>query len=410
MSDRGELLETSSVRAERRFAWQGIELDGRRRRGVLVAVDAAAARARLRRRNVVVLALAERGKAPRPKASQREVTGFTRQLAGLLHAGVPLAQALDLIAQASAAGGMARIAEALARGITDGTRFAAALSSFPVQFDAFYCQLAAVGEASGSLAATLARLAEERERAADLRAKARAALAYPMAVLLFAIAVTAALLVWVVPTFRQVFESFGSPLPAPTRLVIAISEALAEAGAALAAAIAAVYLLTARLVRTSRRTRLALHEMALAAPIVGPICTALAVARFCRALGTLLAAGTPLAEALGSLTQTTGNAHFDRAGIAIAARLARGERLAAAIRAVGRFPRSIVETIAIAEESGALDMMLLDMASLAEREARQKLALLTALAEPVVVVVLGALVGGLVVALYLPVIELGNVV
>jgi type IV pilus assembly protein PilC len=148
----------------------------------------------------------------------------------------------------------------------------------------------------------------------------------------------------------------------------------------------------------------------LAAPIVGPICTALAVARFSRALGTLLAAGTSLAEALGSLTQITGNAHFDRAGIAIAARLARGERLAAAIRAVGRFPRSIVETIAIAEESGALDMMLLDMASLAEREARQKLALLTALAEPVVVVVLGALVGGLVVALYLPVIELGNVV
>ncbi len=407
---RQEAIGTGTPPAERRFAWRGIELDGRRRRGVIVSVNAAAARAQLRKRHVVVLALVDRGKAAQPKASAREVTGFTRQLASLLHAGVPLAQALDLIGHGSAASGMQRIANALARGITDGTRFAAVLASFPAQFDALYCQLAAVGEASGSLAATLARLADERERTAELRAKARAALAYPAAVLLFAAAVTAALLVWVVPTFQQVFEGFGTRLPAPTRIVIAMSETLAQMGGAIVAAIAACYLIAARVMRSSQRARLALHRVALAAPVVGPLCTAFAVARFCRALGTLLAAGTPLAEALASLAQATGNANFDRAGSEIAARLARGERLAAAMRAVGRFPRSIVETIAIAEESGALDAMLLDMASLAEREAQQKLTLLAALAEPVVVIALGMLVGGLVVALYLPVIELGNVV
>lgn len=396
--------------AERRFAWQGIELDGRRRRGMIVAVNATAARAELRRRHLVVLALVERGHAARPSASRRQVTDFTRQLASLLKAGVPLAQALELIGHSSATRGMSRIADALARSIMEGTRFAAALASFPVQFDALYRQLVAVGEASGSLAAVLVRVADERERAAALRAKTRAALAYPVAVLLFAFAITAALLVWVVPTFRQVFDGFGAALPAPTRVVVALSEALADLGGAISAVIAALYLIAARIVRRSQRVRLTLHRIALATPVVGPLCTSLAIARFCRALGTLLAAGTPLAEALSALPQATGNAQFDRAGVEIAARIAHGERLAAAMQAFGCFPRTIVETVAIAEESGALDAMLLDIASLAEREAQQMLALLTALAEPVVVIVLSTFVGGLVVALYLPVIELGNVV
>ncbi|MEA3117216.1 MAG: type pilus assembly protein PilC [Paraburkholderia sp.] len=394
---------------ERRFAWRGVELDGRRRRGIIVAANAAGARAMLRRQDVVVVALVARGKAAQPKASAREVTGFTRQLSSLLRAGVPLAQALELIGQAPG-NDIPRIANSLARSIADGTRFAEALSRFPTQFDALYCQLAAVGEASGSLALALARMAEERERTAALRAKARAALAYPVAVLLFAIAITAALLVWVVPAFRHVFESFGADLPAPTRAVIALSDAGARAGVPILTLIAIVHIIAVWTVRRSPAARLALHRIVLTAPIAGPVWGALSAARWSRGLGTLLAAGTPLADALSSLTQVTGNAVFDRASDEIAVRLGRGERLAAAMRAVGCFAPSIVQPVAVAEECGALDTMLLDAASHAEREAHDRLGMLASVAEPLVVIVLGALIGGLVVALYLPVIELGNVV
>jgi type IV pilus assembly protein PilC len=199
-------------------------------------------------------------------------------------------------------------------------------------------------------------------------------------------------------------------LPRPTRVVISLSDAVARAAGPVLALVATLCVATARIVRRSQNARLAWHRLVLAAPIAGALCAALAAARFYRALGTLLAAGTPLADALGSLTHATNNAVFDRASVEIAARLARGERLAAAMRAAGCFPASIVQPIAIAEESGALDAMLLDVATLAEREANEKLAFMASLAEPLVVIVLGALIGGLVVALYLPVIELGNVV
>jgi type IV pilus assembly protein PilC len=396
--------------AGRRFSWRGIEFDGRRRRGTVVALDAAEARAVLQRRGVIVLTLMQIGKAAPPKASQRQVTVFTRHLASLLRAGLPLTQALELIGESSLKSGMPRIALALARGISDGAAFATALAHFPAQFDALYCQLAALGESTGSLDAALARIADERQRTAELHAKARAALAYPCAVLLFAAAVTAALLIWVVPAFEQVFENFGAALPGPTRVVIALSHsALVSAGPVLALGTLGS-LIIAWLLRRSPTARLTSHRIALTAPLAGPVLRSIAAARFVRALGTLLAAGTPLTDALGALTHATGNAVFDRASVDIAARLTRGERLAAAMRAVGCFAPAIVQPIAIAEESGALDAMLLDIASLAEREARDKLAFFASLAEPCVVIVLGALIGCLVVALYLPVIELGNVV
>jgi type IV pilus assembly protein PilC len=403
-------LPLGSCAADRMFSWRGLELDGRRRRGKLVAENAATARALLERRNIVALSLLDRGKAPAPSTSAREVTAFTRHLASLLRAGVPLAQGLELLGNALAANGMSRIANALARSIGNGAGFAASLAQFPAQFDALYRQLAAVGEASGLLAAALARIAEERERAAASRAKVRAAVAYPLSVLVFATAVAAALLLWVVPAFQQVFQNFGAPLPAATRAVIALSEAVADAGCPALALAAGLAIVAARLTRHSPRARLALHRAALAVPIIGPLASTLACARFCRALGTLLGAGTPLADALSSLARLPGNDVFKRATLEVSARLDRGQRLADAMAAVRCFAPSIVQSIAIAEESGSLDAMLLDVAALAEQEANEKLAWLANSAEPLVVIALGVLIGGLVVALYLPVIELGNVV
>lgn len=354
--------------------------------------------------------MSDSGKAKPPRTVAREVTAFTRQLTTLLNAGLALVQALDLIAHTARRDAMARVARGLARRIASGERFATALAAYPAQFDRLYRELCAIGEATGTLALVLARIAEHRECAAAQRGRLRTALAYPCAVALLAAAVTAALLAFVVPTFQQVFDSFGAALPGPTRAVIAASSLTLRYGPPTLAALGIAMLLAPRLVRRSPPARAMLDRSLLALPALGPLVRAIAAARWSRALGTLLTAGTPLADALHSLSHVTGNAVFDAANAQIERRLRRGERLAHAMRAVGCFPSTLVEPIAVAEESGALDTMLLDCATLAEREADEKLALACACAEPLIVIVLGLAVGSLVIALYLPVIELGNVV
>jgi len=396
--------------AEWCFTWRGIDATGAPKRGTLISIDAASARATLKRERIAVTELTRRRAAPRPRANQADVTRFTRQLASLLRAGLPLAPALDLLAQAPGPHGLPRIAGTLARDLGGGARFADALARHPQQFGPLYCQLVAVGEASGALAAVLARVADDRERAAAQRSKVRAALTYPVVVLLLAIAITAALLVGVVPTFARIFEGFGAALPAPTQFVLALSAATARwsVPAALCAAGCAVAI--HHLLRRSEAARVAFGRALLRAPLAGPLFTTLCAARWSRALGTLLGAGTPLADAFESLTRASGNAYFDRASGTIAVRLRHGERLAAAMRSAGCFPADVVQPVAVAEESGALDAMLLDIASLADRQVDEKIALVSSLAEPLVIVVLGALIGGLVIAMYLPIIQLGNVV
>lgn len=393
-----------------RFAWRGLDAAGTVRSGTLIAFDAAAARGVLRRERITATTLERRGPAPQPRASQADITRFTRQLASLLRAGLPLASTLELLAQAPGPRGLPRIAAALAREITAGMRFSDSLAQHPSRFGALYCQLVAVGEASGALAAVLARIADDRERAAAQRAKVRAALTYPVAVLLLALAITAALLVWVVPTFKQIFDGFGAALPAPTQFVLMLSAAAARwSGPAAIGAASATFALHALLQR-SEASRLAFGRIVLALPLAGALLTTLCAARWSRALGTLLAAGTPLADAFDSLAHASGNAFFDRASADISARLRHGERLAAAMRSAGCFPADVIQPVAVAEESGALDAMLLDVAALADRQVDEKIALVASLCEPLVIVVLGALVGGLVVAMYLPIIQLGNVV
>ncbi|WOD17594.1 type II secretion system F family protein [Paraburkholderia kirstenboschensis] len=395
-----------------RFRWHGVDADGSHRTGALIAPDASTARALLKRDNLFVVDLKAQGPAPRPKANAADVTLFTRQLASLLRAGLPLAPALDLLgqAQSSRRPGMPRIVGALARDITAGLRLSAALQRHPLQFNALYCQLVEVGEAAGALSAVLARIADDRERAAAQRAKVRAALTYPVVILLLALAITAALLVWVVPTFKQIFDGFGARLPAPTQFVLALSSGAAQWSVPAIAVIVAAYFAATFLLRRSETARIRFARLSLKMPVAGSLLATLCAARWSRALGTLLSAGTPLADAFDSLTHATGNAFFDRATVDIAARLRRGERLAAAMRSASCFPQEVVQPVAVAEESGALDTMLLDVASLADRQVDEKIGTLSSLCEPLVIVVLGALVGGLVIAMYLPIIQLGNVV
>ncbi|MEM5460551.1 type II secretion system F family protein [Paraburkholderia phytofirmans] len=398
--------------SDMRFKWRGVDADGVRKNGALIAPDAAIARSQLKRDNLFIIELTAHGPAPRPTARAADITLFTRQLASLLRAGLPLAPALDLLAQAQASRrqGMPRIVGALARDITGGLRFSAALQRHPAQFNALYCQLVEVGEAAGALSAVLARIADDRERAAAQRAKVRAALTYPVAILVLAMAITAALLVWVVPTFKQIFDGFGARLPAPTQFVLALSSGVARWSIPAFAMIFAAGSAATFLLRRSEAARIRFARISLTIPVAGPLLRTLCAARWNRALGTLLSAGTPLADAFDSLTHATGNAFFDRATAEIAARLRRGERLAAAMRAAHCFPPEVVQPIAVAEESGALDTMLIDVASLADRQVDEKIGTLSSLCEPLVIIVLGALVGGLVIAMYLPIIQLGNVV
>ncbi|WP_438394402.1 type II secretion system F family protein [Caballeronia sp. DA-9] len=396
--------------SDARFRWRGIDATGANKRGKTIATDATAARAALKRNGVTALELTRLGPAPPPKARPTDVTLFTRQLAGLLRAGLPLAPCLDLIAQTPSRGGLPRIVGSVERDITRGIAFSDALARHPACFNALYCQLVSVGEMAGALPTVLARLAEDRERAGAQRAKLRAALTYPVAVLLLSLAITAGLLIGVVPTFKTIFDGFGAKLPAPTLFVLALSDGVARWSVAFALFCMISVAMFKRLLQQVPSIRSVFDRAVLKLPLAGSLLRALAVARWSRALGTLLAAGTPLSDAFDSLSNATGNRIFDTATTEIAGRLRRGERLAAAMRAAGCFPPDVVQPIAVAEESGSLDAMLLDLATLGDRQVDEQTSAFASLCEPVVIVVLGALVGGLVVAMYLPIVQLGNVV
>jgi type IV pilus assembly protein PilC len=395
---------------ETRFRWHGRRRDGARRRGIAIAFDAASARAALERAGVAVLALDALGPARPPAARARDVTRFTRQLASLLQAGLPLAASLELLAQADEHDGMRRIAAGLAREIVAGCGFATALARYPAHFGSLYRQLVEVGESSGTLATVLTRVADTRERMDAQRRRLRAALAYPVAVVLAALAITFALMLWVVPTFQQIFDAFGATLPAPTRALLALASATAAWGGPALACVVAAGALARHAIRRSAALRFALARHTLHAPLVGAAVRRLATARWCRALATLLASGVPLADAFSTLERTAGHPVYERATARIAARVLGGERLADAMRAAGCFPDDVVQPVAVAEETGALDTMLADIAALCERQLDAQLDTLGALGEPLIVIVLGALVGGLVVAMYLPILQLGNVV
>ena len=395
---------------EYKFAWQGVSAQGVNQHGVVIANDTLGVQRILRARKIVALKIVARGHARAPHLRSRDVTQFSRQLGSLLQAGLPLLPALELIAQSHAQASVKRVVAALARAIARGARFSAALLLYPHSFDALYCQLVLLGEATGSLHLVLTRLADDRERAAAQAAKLRAALTYPLCVLLLAVAITAGLMIFVVPAFKQVFDGVGAQLPAPTRLVLMLSDWASRLAIPVVLSVGGMVFGLKQAMRRHDSLRLKFDRWMLKVPIVGALLAQLALARWSRALGTLLRAGTPLADAFDALAQATGNRVFDRATREIGTRLRRGQRLAAAMQAFACFPTDVVQPIAVAEETGALDAMLTDLAALHDRQADERITALASLAEPIIIVVLGLLVGALVVAMYLPIIEMGNVI
>lgn len=395
------------------FTWEGTNKQGAKIKGELNGVSPAMVKAQLRKQGVnpqkvrkKSVSLFSAGKKIKPM----DIALFTRQMATMMKAGVPLLQSFDIIGEGFDNPNMRKLVDDLKQEVAAGNSFATALRKKPQYFDDLYCNLVDSGEQSGSLETLLDRVATYKEKTEALKAKIKKAMNYPIAVVLVAIIVSAILLIKVVPQFQDVFANFGAELPAFTLMVIGLSEALqAWWHVVLLVMFGAAYAFkTAH--GKSERFRNGFDRFLLNIPVVGDILYKSAVARFARTLATTFAAGVPLVDALDSVSGATGNVVFRNATMKVKADVSSGMQLNFSMRTTGTFPSMAIQMTAIGEESGSLDEMLAKVATFYEDEVDNMVDGLTALMEPMIMAVLGVLVGGLIIAMYLPIFQLGAVV
>ncbi|ANG61965.1 type II secretion system protein F [Marinobacterium aestuarii] len=396
------------------FVWQGRDKSGNVTKGKLDAANVATARAQLRRQGITpkkvgkesISIFSNRSKAIKPL----DIAFFTRQMATMLKSGVPLLQSLEIVAGGSEKDKMKKMLYDIRNDVSGGSDFSTALSKFPIFFDDLYCNLVKAGEQSGALDAMLDRIATYKEKIEALKAKIRKAMTYPIAVVVVGIIVTAILLVKVVPVFEELFTSFGADLPAFTRFVVTLSEAAQKWWFVVLLGIALFGYLFQSTHRKSQKFRDFIDRAILKIPVLGKILHKAAIARFARTLATTFSAGVPLVEALDSAAGAVGNVVYRNAIIQIRNGVSTGQSLKNAIEMTGIFPNMTIQMIGIGEEAGSLEMMLDKVAEFYEREVDDAVDSLSSLMEPMIMVVLGTLVGGLVIAMYLPIFQLGNVV
>jgi len=403
--------------AKHRYAWRGVDRRGQVVTGETHAESAEDVPRLLREQRIRATRVRRQFELPtkfqykvKPRASARDITQFTRQLATLLHAGVPLLQAFGILDRGETNPTLKAIIRELHAHIEGGMALNQALRQH-AEFDALYCDLVAVGELAGMLDTMLARLAHHLEKSENLRSTIRSALVYPSAVLTIASIVLILILVFVVPAFQNIFASFGAELPWLTRWVIALSESIQHYGIWLLAFLTIHTWWFTQQIKRRTHWRRYLHRLLLRIPIAGPLTRNACTARWTRTLATLFAAGVPLTEALEAVQGVTGHLLFQDATQTIQMQLIQGRALSQALESTqGLFPNMVVQMCAIGEESGALDHMLEKTAEHYEREVESTVSRLSTLLEPFIMVVLGLLIGGLVMALYLPIFQLGQVV
>jgi type IV pilus assembly protein PilC len=395
------------------YVWQGTDRQGRPVKGETVGVSHAVVKAQLRKQGIAARTVRRKPKplfSVKKKIKPQDIAVFARQLATMMKAGVPLVQSFDIVAEGLENPSMVELVNELKNDVASGTSLAAALQKHPKHFDDLFCSLVAAGEQAGTLETMLDRVATYKEKTEALKKKIKKAMTYPIAVLVVAVVVTGILLVKVVPQFAETFSSFGSDLPAFTLMVLELSEFVqAWWFIILAGAIATVFLfLQAR--RRSHQFAEKTDRLALRLPILGDILYQSIVARFARTLSTTFAAGVPLVDALDSVAGAAGNIPYRNATLRIKEEVTSGQPLNGSIRATNMFPTMLVQMVAIGEESGALDDMLAKVATYYEESVDNLVDSLTSLMEPMIMAVLGVLVGGLMVAMYLPVFMLGSVI
>lgn len=396
------------------FTWEGKNKSGAVVKGELSGQNPSLVKAHLRKQGInptkvrkkSSLSLGGAGKKIKPM----DIALFTRQMATMMKAGVPLLQSFDIISEGFDNPNMRKLVDEVKQEVAAGNSFAASLRKKPQYFDELYCNLVESGEQAGALENLLDRIATYKEKTEALKAKIKKAMNYPIAVVVVAIIVSAILLIKVVPQFEEVFANFGAELPAFTLMVIGISQFLQEWWFIFLLGIFAAAFSFREAMKRSQKLRDSVDRGVLKLPIVGDILYKSAVARFARTLSTTFAAGVPLVDALDSVAGATGNVVFKNATNKVKADVSTGMQLNFSMRTTGTFPSMAVQMTAIGEESGSLDEMLDKVASFYETEVDNMVDGLTSLMEPIIMSVLGVLVGGLIIAMYLPIFQLGAVV
>lgn len=391
------------------FVWEGTDKKGKRVKGKMLAVSEAAVKADLRRQGVLAkkvrkeVQLFKGGK----KITSEDIALFARQLATMLQAGIPMVQCFDIIGNGHDKPSMQKLVLAIKADVEAGTTLHEALSKHPLYFDDLFVNLVEAGEHAGALETLLDKVATYKEKTEALKKKIKKALFYPAAVLAVAIIVTLILLIFVIPQFESLFEGFGADLPAFTRMVIDLSEFVQTQGWWIALMAGAGGYAFFYFKKRSRPMRRGLDRMMLKAPVIGPIMVKAAIARYSRTLATMFAAGVPLVEALTSVAGATGNIVYEEATLKIRDDVSTGQRLQRSMEDTGLFPNMVIQMIAVGEESGSLDSMAAKVADFYEADVDAAVDAMSSLLEPLIMAILGVLVGGLVIAMYLPIFKLG---
>ncbi|MBH1966010.1 MAG: type II secretion system F family protein [Comamonadaceae bacterium] len=392
------------------FEWKGKDRNGKIVRGETRAAGEKQVQAVLRRQGVLATQIKKRrmrsGKRIRPK----DIAIFTRQLATMMKAGVPLLQAFDIVGRGNPNASVTKLLNDIRMDVETGTSLSSAFRKYPLYFNSLYCNLVEAGEAAGILESLLDRLATYMEKTEAIKSKIKSALMYPIAVLVVAFVVVAIIMIFVIPSFKDVFTSFGADLPAPTLIVIAISEFFVKYWWLIFGALGGGGYFFMQAWKRSEKMQKFMDRVLLKVPIFGALVEKAVVARWTRTLSTMFAAGVPLVEALDSVGGASGNSVYLTATESIQQEVSTGTSLTTAMTNVNLFPSMVIQMAAIGEESGSLDHMLGKAADFYEAEVDEMVAGLSSLMEPIIIVVLGTVIGGIVISMYLPIFKLGQVV
>jgi type IV pilus assembly protein PilC len=395
---------------ESTFLWEGKDKKGKLVRGEMRAASETAVIVILRRQGVLPVKVKKQKLRGGGRVKEKDIALFTRQMATMMKSGVPLLQAFDIVAKGAANRATAKLLMDIKAEVEAGSSLNQAFHKYPLYFDALYCNLVQAGEQAGILDSLLERLATYKEKILSIKSKIKSAMFYPTAVLVVAVAVTAVIMIFVVPAFKGIFKSFGADLPGPTLMVIAISDFFVAYWLPIAAVLGGSIFAFFYFWKRSVAMQIVLDRWFLRLPIFGPVIRKATLARWTRTLSTMFAAGVPLVEALESVGPASGNHVYKVATQGIQNEVNTGTSLTAAMQNSNVFPNMVIQMVSIGEESGQLDSMLGKVADFYEQEVDDAVASLSSLMEPIIMVVLGILIGGMVIAMYLPIFKLGSVV
>lgn len=398
------------------FLWEGQTRKGEKKKGEIEAANEAALRGILRRQGLTSITVKQKPKnlseyLPflKQKVKEKEVVIFARIFATMINAGLPLIQCLDLLAQQEQNKTFAQIITAIKEDIEGGSTLSDALKKYPKVFDDLFVNLVAAGESGGILDVILQRLSNYMEKAMKLKSKVKGAMTYPASVLVISIAVVSLLLVKVIPTFQKMFEGFGGELPGPTQFLITLSAYAQKYFLVAIIALAIVVYAFRRYYKTEKGTLL-IDDLILKSPVFGPLLKKVAVARFTRTMSTMMTSGVPILEGLAIVSKTAGNKVVENALIRVRKSISEGKTIAEPLLETGIFPPMVVQMIAVGEATGALDAMLSKIADFYDDEVDTAVDAMTALLEPFMMVFLGGVVGGMIIAMYLPIFKMASVV